>query len=397
MINLEDIRESRERISPYIHRIPLVRSDSFSKLTGSEVYLKAENLQKTGSFKVRGAINKMIRLEKDRVIAASMGNHAQGVAYAAKVLGKKARIIMPVTAPIIKQEATRGYGAEVVLFGNTFAEALSYALSDRGYEFIHAFDDDDVIAGQGSIGLEIMDELKDIDTILVPVGGGGLISGIAIAIKSISPQTQVIGLQTESAPSGYRSFKKGMIEEVSPSPTIADGIAVGRIGERTFEVVRRYVDDIILVKEDSIAMAILLFMERKKLVVEGAGAVGLAAMLENKDRFRGKKVVIVVSGGNIDFTLIDRIIHRGLVKNWRISVFEVTIDDLPGSLNVITGIIASHGGNILHVFHDRLGTDIPIGKTRVIFTVETRGKAHLKEILSDIESRGLEYKVQEGK
>ncbi|MFN3480251.1 MAG: threonine ammonia-lyase [Thermodesulfovibrionales bacterium] len=397
MINLKDIRDACERISPYIHRTPLIRSDSISKLAGAEVYLKAENLQKTGSFKVRGAINKMVRLKKDRVIAASMGNHAQGVAYAAKVLGKKVRIIMPVTSPIIKQEATKGYGAEVVLYGNSFGEALDYALSDKGYEFIHAFDDEDVIAGQGSIGLEIMDELKDIDTILVPVGGGGLISGIAVAVKCVSPQTEVIGLQTEAASSGYRSFKKGVIEEASPGPTIADGIAVGRIGNKTFEVIRRYVDDIFLVKEDSIAMAILLFMERKKLVVEGAGAVGLALLLENKDRFRGKKVIIVVSGGNIDFTLIDRIIHRGLVKNGRISVFEVMIDDVPGSLNGLTGIIAFHGGNILHVFHDRLGTDIPIGKTRVIFTIETRGREHLKEILSDIESRGLEYKVQECK
>lgn len=397
MVSLKDIKEACKSIGPYIHRTPLIRSDSISKLAGAEVYLKAENLQKTGSFKVRGAINKMIRLKKDSVIAASMGNHAQGVAYAARVLGKRARIVMPVTSSIIKQEATKGYGAEVVLYGNNFGEALSYALSDREYEFIHAFDDDDVIAGQGSIGLEIMDELKDIDAILVPVGGGGLISGIASAVKGISHHTEVIGLQTESAPSGYMSFKKGVIEEASPGPTIADGIAVGRIGNKTFEVIKRYVDDIFLVKEDSIAMAILLFMERKKLVVEGAGAVGLALLLENKDRFRGKKVVIVVSGGNIDFTLIDRIIHRGLVKNGRISVFEVMIDDIPGSLNGLTGIIAFHGGNILHVFHDRLGTDIPIGKTRVIFTIETRGREHLKEILTDIESRGLEYKVQECK
>lgn len=388
-MDLENIRKACERIRPYIHRTPLIRSDSFSRMTGAEVYLKAENLQKTGSFKVRGALNKMIGLSDEKVIAASMGNHAQGVAYAARELGKRARIIMPVTAPIIKQEATRGYGAEVLLYGNSFSEALDYALSDKEYRFIHAFDDEDIIAGQGSIGLEIVDELKGIDSILVPIGGGGLISGISIVIKSLSPGTEVIGLQTESAPSGYLSFKGGEIKEVLPGPTIADGIAVGRIGNKTFEIMRRYVDDILLVKEDSIAMAILLFMERKKLVVEGAGAVGLASMLDNKERFIGKRVVIVVSGGNIDLTLMDRIIHSGLVRSGRISVFEVVVDDIPGSLSAITGIIASHSGNILHVHHDRLGIDIPIGKTKVIFTVETRGKDHLGEILSDMESRGL--------
>lgn len=393
MMELKDIKKSYERIIHYIHRTPLIRSDSFSRLTQAEVFLKAENLQKTGSFKVRGALNKMRGLKDEGFIAASMGNHAQGVAYAARELGRKARIIMPVTAPIIKQEATRGYGAEVILHGKTFSEALEYALADREYRFIHAFDDEDVIAGQGTIGLEIIEELRGIDAVLVPVGGGGLISGLAVAIKEISPNTEIIGIQAESAPSGYRSLKAGKIEEVVPSSTIADGIAIGRIGEKTFEIMRRYVDEIFLVKEDSIAMAVLLFMERKKLVVEGAGAVGLATMIDNKDRFRGKRIVIVVSGGNIDFTLIDRIIHKGLVKSGRIAIFEVIVDDVPGSLNILTGIIASHGVNILHVFHDRLGKELPIGKTRVMFTVETRGERHLKEILADIELRGLQYKA----
>ncbi len=393
MNDLEDIKKARQRIGRFIHRTPLIRSDSFCRLTEAEVYLKAENLQKTGSFKVRGALNRIMTLTDKGFVAASMGNHAQGVAYAALVLGKKARVIMPVNAPIIKQEATKAYGAEVILHGDTFGEALNYALSDSEYRFIHAFDDEEVIAGQGTTGLEIIEELNDIDAILVPVGGGGLIAGIALSIKGLSPQTEVIGIQTESAPSAYRSFKKGRIEEVSPVSTIADGIAVGKVGDKTFEIIRRYVDDIVLVSEDSIAMAILLFLERKKLVVEGAGAVGLAGMLENKDRFRGKKVVIVLSGGNIDFTLIDRIIHRGLVKSGRVSVFNVIIDDIPGSLHKLTGIVALHGGNILHVRHDRLGSDIPIGKTRVIFTIETRGKEHLGEILSDIEAAGLKYKT----
>jgi threonine dehydratase len=391
-ICLDDIRKASERIRPYIHRTPLIRSDSFSRLTGAEVFLKAENLQKTGSFKVRGALNKMMGLKDEKVIAASMGNHAQGVAYAARELNKRSMIVMPVIAPIIKQEATRGYGAEVVLYGNTFNDALDYALSMKEYRFIHAFDDDDVIAGQGSIGLEITDDLKDFGSILVPVGGGGLISGISVALKNISPGVEIIGVQAELSPSCYRSFKEGKVEGIRPGPTIADGIAVGRVGDRTFEIIRKYVDDIVLVNEDSIAMAILLFLERKKLVVEGAGAVGLACLLEKTERFRGKKIVLVVSGGNIDFTLIDRIIHRGLVKSGRISVFEVVIDDIPGSLHDLTGIIASKGGNVLHVRHERLGIDLPIGKTRVIFTVETRGRGHLEEILDEIGSRGLEHK-----
>lgn len=271
MIDLREIERAKDRIGPYIHRTPLIKSDSFSRLTGAEVYLKVENLQKTGSFKVRGALNKIMGLQDDRVIAASMGNHAQGVAYAARKLGRRARIIMPVKAPLIKQEATKGYGAEVILYGNTFGEALEYALSNKGYTFIHAFDDEDVIAGQGTIGLEILEDLDEIDVILVPVGGGGLISGIAVAVKAVSPKTKVIGIQTELSPSAYRSFRSKLIEGITPGPTIADGIAVGRVGDKTFEIMKGYVDDIALVKEDSIAMAILLFMERKNWLLKELG------------------------------------------------------------------------------------------------------------------------------
>jgi threonine dehydratase len=317
-IDIPAIQDALKLIAPYIHRTPLVYSNSFSRMFDAEIYLKAENLQKTGSFKVRGAFNKLMRLKTDKVIAASMGNHAQGVAFAASGLAMKALIIMPVTAPLIKQEATRGYGAGVILYGESFGDSLNYALSQKGYEFVHAFDDEDIIAGQGTIGLEILDELKDIDTVLAPVGGGGLIAGISTVIKGLSPKTEAIGVQTISATSACDSFNADKIIERKPQPTIADGIAVGRVGEKTFDIIRKNVDDMLAVSEDEIAHSVLLFMERKKLVVEGAGAVPLAALLEHKERFKGKRIVLVISGGNIDFTLVDRIIHKGLAASGRI-------------------------------------------------------------------------------
>ncbi len=395
MVELSDIQAAVNNIENLVHKTPLIHSNSFSKIAGAEVYLKAENLQKTGSFKVRGAFNKMVNL-RGNAIAASMGNHAQAVAFAASRLGLQAKIVMPVTASIVKEEATKSYGAEVVLYGENFKEALDYALSYKDYTFIHAFDDEKVIAGQGTIGIEIIEDINDADIILVPVGGGGLISGISTAVKALSPKTKIIGVQTESAISAYASYREKRIYEKLPSPTLADGIAIGKIGEKTFEIINRSVDDIIVVKEDSIAMAILLFMERKKLVVEGAGAVPLAALLEDKDRFTGKRIILVISGGNIDFTLVDRIIRRGLVTSGRVGVFEVIVDDVPGSLRSLTGVIASYRGNILDVMHDRFAGDFPIGKTRVIFTVESRNKEHLEGIILDLRDKGFEVKKRAG-
>jgi threonine dehydratase len=393
VIDIQDIRSAAETIRPFVHRTPLIYSTSFSRMTGAEVYLKAENLQKTGSFKVRGAFSRMASLRDGKVIAASMGNHAQGVAYAAGRLGLHAKIVMPLIAPIVKEEATRGYGAEVVLHGESFREALEYALTQKDYLFIHAFDDDGVIAGQGTVGLEIMEDMKDVDVVLVPVGGGGLISGVSVAVKAVSPGTEVIGVQTGSAPSAYVSFREKRITEKVPLSTIADGIAVGKVGEKALELMNRYVDDMCLVTEDSIAMAILLFLERKKLVVEGAGAVPLAALLEHGEKLRGKRVVLVVSGGNIDFTLIDKIIHKGLVSSGRIGVLEVTVDDVPGSLHSLTGVIASARGNILNVVHDRLSGDLPVNRTRVIFTIETRGEGQYEEIVSRLALKGFEVRT----
>lgn len=374
------VARAREELSPYITRTPLIYSNCFSGMFSCAVYIKAECLQKTGSFKVRGAFAKLLGRRPEKVISASMGNHAQGVAYASGILGIKARIIMPRTSSLVKQEATKGYGAEVVLHGDSFSEALAFARDQKGFTFIHAFDDEDVIAGQGTIGIEIVEELNEPDVVLVPVGGGGLIAGIAVAVKNLSPRTRVIGVQTESASSARESFRAKRVIEIPAQPTIADGIAVERMGELPFELTAKYVDDIITVREDSIARAVLLFLERKKLVVEGAGAVTLAALLEHEERFRGRKVVLIASGGNIDFTLIDRIIHRSLVLSGRIGVLKVVAEDVPGGLHTLTGIIAAHGGNILSVVHDRLAQDIPIGRSLVVLTLESRGEGHLQEM-----------------
>jgi threonine dehydratase len=389
MISLEDIRAARQRIANFIHATPLIHSNSLSILSGAEVYLKLENLQKTGSFKVRGAFNRVSRVAEPKIIAASMGNHAQAVAYAAKMLGKHAVVVMPDTASLVKQEATKGYGAEVVLHGGKFQDALDHALSRRDAVFIHPFDDDDIVAGQGTIGLEVLEEVRDVDVVLVPVGGGGLIAGVAAAVKALSPRTAVIGVQAEAATAACRSFREKRICEQVPGTTIADGIAVGRAGERTFELIARQVDDMVSVDENAIARAILLFLERKKLVVEGAGAVPLAALLTFPDRFRGKRVVLVVSGGNIDFTLVDRIILKGLATSGRIGSFSVIVDDISGSLHAVTGIIAGAGANVLNVSHDRLDADIPIGRARVLFTVEVRGRQHLDEVFAALRDRGF--------
>jgi len=390
MISLSDIQAARERIAPFIHRTPLIPSNSLSALSGAEVFLKLENLQKTGSFKVRGAFNKLLSVTEPRVIAASMGNHAQAVAFAAGKLGRSSVIVMPETASLVKQEATRGYGAEVVLHGERFGDALEYALTRKDALFIHPFDDDSVIAGQGTAGLEIAEDLRDIAAVLVPAGGGGLLAGTAAAIKALSPRTEVIGVQAAAATSACISFGEHRICEHVPGPTIADGIAVGKVGVRTLELMAKFADGMLTVEEDAIARAILLFLERKKLVVEGAGAVPLAALLTNADRFRGRRVVLMVSGGNIDFTLVDRIILKGLVTSGRIGVFSVVIDDVAGSLHAVTGVIGEQKANILDVAHARLGSDVPIGRTKVVFTVEVRGKGHLGEVFKALRDKGYE-------
>lgn len=376
-------------MKPFVHRTPVIHSRSFSDMTGADVYIKAENLQKTGSFKVRGVFNKMLLEGPDRVTTASMGNHAQALAFAARTLDCEARIVMPVNVAIIKEEATRSYGAEVVLHGETLSEALDYARSQEGFVFVHPFDDYPVIAGQGTVGLEITEQLADIDAVLVPVGGGGLIAGIALAVKERSPGTKVIGVQTESAPSAYRSFKNKSIIPVQPRPTLADGIAVGSVGERPFSIITNLVDDMILVTEEQIAFSALLFMERKKLVVEGAGAASFGALLANQDRFKGKRVVVVASGGNIDLAVIDRIVRKGLVTSGRIAVFGLVLDDTPGSLHTVMGIIAANRANVLDISHNRLAENLSIGKVQVAFTVESRNMESFLGMMSAIKAAGF--------
>jgi threonine dehydratase len=392
MISLKDVQAANRTIRPYIHKTPLIHSNSLSALTGADVYLKLENLQKTGSFKVRGAFNKLVHVAGGKVIAASMGNHAQAVAFAARQLGKAARIVMPATVSLVKEEATRGYQADVVLVGEGFADALRHALDQKDYVFIHAFDDDDVIAGQGTIGIEVLEELEKVDAVFVPTGGGGLIAGIATAVKALSPKTAVIGVQAEAAPSAFLSLQENKIIDRTPLPTIADGIAVARTGEKTFEIISRHVDEMKLVSEGAIAEAILLFLERKKLVVEGAGAATLAALMKDRKQYENRRVVLVLSGGNIDFSIIDRIIRKGLVTSNRIGVFEVVVDDAAGSLHAVIGHIASQRANILDILHDRLAADLSFGKAKVIFTVEIRGKAHLERIFSDLSKNGYEVR-----
>lgn len=380
-------------LSKHIHKTPLIYSNSFSEMFGAKVYLKTENLQKTGSFKVRGAFSKLSGLKPEtHVIAASMGNHAQGVAFAARSLGMKATIVMPLQASLVKQEATKGYGAEVILYGKSLTDALDYALSLKQYAFIHPFDDYAVMSGQGTVGIEVLNDLNDADAVLVPVGGGGLISGMAVAVKALSPSTKIIGIQTVSAASACESFHSGKPIEAPVQPTLADGISVGKVGAKTFEIMQGHVDDMLQVSEESIARAVLLCLERKKLVVEGAGAVPLAALLDHGGRFRGKRIVLIMSGGNIDFTIIDRIIHKSLLSSGRIGILKVIVDDMPGSLHQLTGIIALHGGNILNVVHDRLVQEIPVGKTLVVLTLEARGFDHFREMTTAVSEAGFEIR-----
>lgn len=378
------IREAKAAFEGVIRPTPLVYSTSFSALFGADIYLKLENLQKTGSFKPRGAYNKIRSLsneEKKRgVIAASSGNHAQGVAWAASFCKIKSTIVMPETAPITKRVATAGYGASVVSYGSSFDESCARAIElarKKGLTFIHPFDDELVMAGQGTIGLEIFEALPGVSTVIVPVGGGGLISGIATVLKETRRNVKVIGV---------RACRKDGIA------TIADGIAIKKIGKKASFVIKKYVDDISYVGEDFIAEAILKLLERKKLVVEGAGAVGLAALMEGKVKTKGK-TVIVLSGGNIDVTTLDRVIRLGLLKEGRVARLAVEIADVPGALAGLTSEIADLKSNILHVKHMRDAIEVPVGRTKVELILEVEDDSHAKKIIKRLKQKGFEIDV----
>ena len=395
MIDL--VNEAASRIKGVVTRTPLIPSSTLSRLFGFEVWLKLENLQKTGSFKVRGAFNKISSLtdaDKARgVVAASSGNHAQGVAWASSLLGVKSLVIMPENAPIVKFVATKSYGAEVSFHGADFFEAYRFAIGyarDRGLAFIPPFEDDLVIAGQGTIGLEILEDLPDADTIVVPIGGGGLISGIAAAVKNTRPSITVIGVEAGASSSCMESIRQGRPVEVKGRPTIADGIAVKRVGDKTFGMITRFVDMVVDAGEDSIAGAILKLLERKKLMVEGAGAVTIAAAMEGKLPRSVKKAVFVLSGGNIDVTMLDRVIRLGLLREGRIIRLSTVIRDIPGALAGLTALIAGLKANILHVIHQREAIEVPVDSTRIEIILEVEGPDHSERILKALKEGGYE-------
>ncbi len=393
MVTFKDIEEANGTLEQVILRTPLLYSYSLSELSGANVYLKLENLQRTGSFKIRGAYNKLYKLKgtaKD-VVAASAGNHAQGVALAAKLLGMKSTLVMPEGTPINKMLAVKNHGGEIVLFGDTFEDAFDFARKlerETGKVFIHPFNDPDVIAGQGTAGLEIIDSFKDVESVIVPVGGGGLIAGVAMALKTKNPNTTVFGVQSEGSPSMFLSMKEETIVETGSAQTIADGIAIKSVGELTFEIAQRYVDEIITVDENEIEESLLLLTERKRIVVEGAGAVGLAGLLKSKSDFCKKNVVIIISGGNIDINLLAKIIQRGLLKNGRLLRLELGLRDVPGSLGTLTTLLGEAKANVVEIYHDRYSKNLPIGEAIVEISLETRGFEHQDEVLKLLRDSG---------
>ncbi len=396
-IGLEAIERAAGFIRGTVIRTPLLHSPFLSRKFGGDIYLKMENLQKTGSFKIRGASHKLLSLARSGdipfVTAASAGNHAQGVALAAKNAGIFSTIVMPEWASISKQEATRAYGGKVVCFGQSIAESLEKAKDLAGDDklFIHPFDDPDIIAGQGTVGLEIMEELKDVGLILCPLGGGGLISGVASAAKAIKPGVKVVGAQAAACPSAVESLKAGKPVRVNSEKSIADGISVKQVGDRTFEIIKRLVDEVVLAAEEDIAAAVLTLLEKKKILAEGSGAVGLAALLNGSVKAPPNgKTVLIVSGGNVDSPLLGRILRQGLVKNGRIMRFEVVLDDFPGALSGLLNLVAKVGANVLHIYHDRRLRSLPIYRTLVGLEIETRGPDHVRQLAEALLGNGYE-------
>jgi threonine dehydratase len=401
MISVEKVKHAAKMMKGKVIRTPLIYSPSLSEMFGGEIYLKLENLQKTGSFKIRGALYYILS-NKDRigpggVVAASAGNHAQGVALAASQAHIPATIVMPEWASISKQEGTRGYGGEIVIEGKSLGESLKKAeeMALEGKIFIHPFNDPDIMTGQGTIALEILEDLKEIDMIIVPVGGGGLISGIASFIKSIKPTIKVVGVQSAACPSAYESYYRGKITKVSSQYSIADGISVKQVGALNFEIIRKFVDDVVLVEEDQIAAAILLLLERKKILAEGSGAVSLAALLNGSIKIsRRNRIVLLISGGNVDSSLLGRILSQGMLKNGRIMRVRVRLSDTPGSLSKLLIIISALKANVLHIYHDRNARNLPIYVTHVDLELETRGHKHVEESAQKLAIAGYDFELK---
>jgi threonine dehydratase len=398
VIGLADVLAARERVNGAIYYSPCPHSQMLSGLTGQQVYLKLENLQMTGSFKERGALNRIAMLTPEQaargVVAASAGNHAQGVAYHATKRGIRSRIVIPLATPLVKVTATRGFGAEVVLFGANYDEACEEATrlcAAGGMTFIHPFDDAAVMAGQGTIGLELLEQVPRLEAVVVPIGGGGLIGGVACAIKESRPEVRVIGVQTARLPSMLAAVEMHRPVTVDPATTIADGIAVRRAGDVTLPMVERYVDEIVTVEEDEIASAILMLLEREKTLAEGAGAAALAALLQRKTSLNGAHTAVMVCGGNIDVTLLSRIIERGLVQDGRLIRLRIHLLDKPGALAELTRLIANHRANIVDTLHNRAYYGVNLGDTVIDITMETRGREQVEELLAALTAEGYKH------
>ena len=398
MISMDMLHDAQQVLAPVISRTPMVSTKGI--VPGCDFYLKADCLQKTGAFKLRGAYYKIATLsdeEKARgVIACSAGNHAQGVAYAARDMGIRATICIPEGAPISKIEATRSYGANVVLVPGVYDDAYAEAVrlrDEQGLPFIHPFNDYRIMAGQGTLGLEILEQLPDVDAIFVPIGGG-LIGGLAYAVKHLKPACRVIGVQAAGAPSMAESLKKGEIITLSSVDTIADGIKVKTPGDLTFDMCRQYVDEVVTVTESEIASAILTVLEKQKLVAEGAGAVGIAAAMYHKASIEGQTVCALLSGGNVDVTMLERILTRGLAKEGRTVTFSTVLPDQPHALASFLEVVSSLGANVLDVNHERRNTRAAIGSCVVQLSLETRDKAHIQEIISSLRREGYEVEEQ---
>lgn len=394
-LTMEKICLARDRLAGVARRTPLDYSTTFSEMTGNKVFLKYENMQKTGSFKIRGAYNKVMSLSQEErargVIAASAGNHAQGVAYAAARAGIHCTVVMPAGAPISKVMATQEYGAQVVLAGGGYDEA--YHLAEEmhkksGAAFVHGFNDPQVIAGQATVGLELLEELPDVDAVLVPVGGGGLIAGIAYALKKLKPAVRIIGVQAEGAPAMYRSFQADRLQKVAGAGTFADGIAVREPGDISFALIRRYVDLMVTVNDEEIASAILMLLERSKTVVEGAGAAGLAALIHAQVNLKNVHAAIILSGGNIDVNMLSMIIERGLAKTGRYLRLRTVVTDRPGSLLRVLSIAAEAGANVIAVNHDRIKQGISLKQAEVELVLETRNQEHIDQVVSELARAG---------
>jgi len=397
-VTLSSIEAARERLGDAIHLSPCQLSHHLSERIGLPIFLKLENLQRTGSFKERGALNKLLTLTEEQrkrgVIAASAGNHAQGVAFHATKLGIQSQIVMPQATPLVKVVSTRGFGAEVILHGANYDEACEEALMRcelQGLTFIHPFDDPVVIAGQGTIGLELLEQIPDLEAVVVPIGGGGLIGGIACALKERNPKIRVIGVEPEKLPSMLRARKAGEPITLAPQATIADGIAVRRAGDVTLPLVSRYVDEIATVDDEEIASAILMLLEQEKTLAEGAGAAALAALLQEKTSLRHQRTAVLVCGGNIDVTLLAKIIARGLVKDGRMLRIRVYLLDRPGALLQLTEVLARERANIVETIHNRAYYGVSLGETVIDVTLETRGAAHITAISHALGEAGFRF------